>query len=800
MKKLCSTMLFGNKDKIMIRRVLFASAIVLALLCPNVHAIHRGGNDLPYSQPMNHPLDKPINDKYNGKAFFMNLGPTGIRARIDPEYAKEFKVMFVFQDAKSPAKGLIDIGDHIIGANGKMFKNPHGFHRKKAGARGWQGPPYELALAIEDSQGKDGKLELMVKKGGKRSATRVTLQLKPVGRFSPTYPWNCPRSDKLLKDLCNFMIQTGIKGQHHTQIQKLLALMAAGDRRVLPMVKAQAERLKNSRAHAQQGGFCCWKWGYDGIFLGEYYNKTKDKGVLRAVKALNTAYELGQDWASGGFSHKPFPVIQQRIAAGGPKGYGSMAGPGGLSMLAQSIFKATGLPYSERAYNRTHQAFLQTASSNDEGQVVYGFKTWPTYIIRLKDPTSPCVSERGIGYRCPTGMKNIGAFGVEKWTSTGRGKWKMEVVPSKEFPILLSPAADKMDVFATSVYVSDKIQQRRVVVPNILKEPTRPFRNNHKGGGHIAPVGMGAVAHFVGNEGNKSWSYLGKHMATCCASSAKTLWDGHAAGSMAAFFGVLGAARADDKDLREFLDYSKTWIILSETHDGGLVEQPFGCQRNSTCSIGRDRTVYTHVAILLLSLSKRKLLITGAGSPGQSPAIPSKDVAALAEAEKMIAEKQYREATTILRKLAVAKPGTDIAKKAAERLKALQDDPAISQSIVDTEADVFEVRCVAAKKRKDYVLAINLYEQYVGRFPKATHFAKVKRTLDSLKSDDTIQANIKSSKAESDCKGWMSLADHYVNLGMYKKAREYLTKIIDNYGETEWGVKARKRLAKIPDR
>lgn len=47
----------------------------------------------------------------------------------------------------------------------------------------------ELAGHIEDSQGQDGKLELMVRPGGSRSTLEtVTLQLRPVGRFSPTFP------------------------------------------------------------------------------------------------------------------------------------------------------------------------------------------------------------------------------------------------------------------------------------------------------------------------------------------------------------------------------------------------------------------------------------------------------------------------------------------------------------------------------------------------------------------------------------------------------------------------------------
>jgi len=279
---------------------------------------------------------------------------------------------------------------------------------------------------------------------------------------------------------------------------------------------------------------------------------------------------------------------------------------------------------------------------------------------------------------------------------------------------------------------------------------------------------------------------------------------------MGTMWGSLGAARAEKNRFRAFMERIKWWFIMAQTHDGGFVVMP-GNDYASTDHVYATRNLPSATAALILSVSKRRLQITGAGSPGSAAGNQTntnkskrhddaKDAAALAEAEKLIADTQYSKAVAALRELVVPRCGEETARKAAERLKALLDDPAVGQSIVDSEADAFEVRCVAARERKDYALAISLYEQYVGRFPKASRLAEVKATLDSLKSDKAIQATIKNSQAESDCKGWMSLADHYVNLGMYKKAREYLTRIIDQYGDTDWAVKARKRLAKVPNR
>lgn len=582
-------------------RKLLALGVLVAVASSQASAIHLGEGDLPYAQAMQHPLDKPVNDKYDGKAFFMNLGPTGIRARIDPDAPRAFKVMFVFQDAKSPARGKIEIGDMIVGANGRLFQNEHGFHRKKAGARGWQGPPYELALAIEDSQGAKGELQLIVWPGGdQRKQTVVKLQIEPKGRFSKTYPWNCERSDKLRQELCTFLINNGIKGRHHYQIQQLLALWAAGDKRAMPLIEAKARELMSKKADPDSSGMVTWNWGYSGIFLGEYYNMTRDKRVLPAIEALNECFATGMDWRAGGFSHRPFPFIQKRIANGGPKGYGAMAGPGGLSMLAQSTFKANGLPYAEEAYLRTHQAYLRTAGGNDRASIAYGFSPWTHAVIEVEDPTKG-LSGKGIGHRCPTGMKNIGSFKI-LWPTKADPRWKPTDWVANE---------------AATNLVYEKGGKQRLVIRNMpMNEPTGPYRTNPDGGGHVAPMGMGAAAHFIGNKGNDSWNWLGAHMASGAALSPKMIFDGHADATMHGFFSVVGAGFAQPDHLRSYLDYVKTLIILSETHDGqGLVEQPFGCQRNSTCSIARDRTAYTHVVILLLSLPRQQLLITGAESP-----------------------------------------------------------------------------------------------------------------------------------------------------------------------------------------
>ncbi len=83
---------------------------------------------------------------------------------------------------------------------------------------------------------KAGKVEFIVWPGGDKSKeTTVTVQIDPIGRFSPTWPYDCERSDKLMLELCEFLHnehkREGGFGQPHTSSAAILALMGSNQRK-----------------------------------------------------------------------------------------------------------------------------------------------------------------------------------------------------------------------------------------------------------------------------------------------------------------------------------------------------------------------------------------------------------------------------------------------------------------------------------------------------------------------------------------------------------------------------------------
>ena len=231
-------------------------------------------------------------------------------------------------------------------------------------------------------------------------------------------------------------------------------------------------------------------------------------------------------------------------------------------------------------------------------------------ILKLSDPKKSR-SGKGPGHLVPGGMSAIGDYEIF-WPTKKDPRWKPTDWIANEADTNLVMELKE----SGSVRVDRKNPKYREA-----QEPTKPYKTTGTGG-HLAPVGMGAVAHLIGANNPESWKYLGHHASNTCVLGPGNLFDGHASSNLSAFWAILGAAMSDQTDkVREYLDYQKTFLILSKTHDGGLILQPWGRDRpgsNSDVSYG-PRILPTATGAILLSLAKRHLLITGAGS-GQTVA------------------------------------------------------------------------------------------------------------------------------------------------------------------------------------
>jgi hypothetical protein len=275
-------------------RLLFVFIASVTLGCGSLPGQVAYSGDFPWSQRADSGPDAKV------PGWYYNLGITGIRSELVAHKPKALLVKYVFPG--TPARNLVRSGDWIIGVDGQQFLNPHrnGYGMEVFGA---DGPIAEFAAALEACQGKSGsgKLPLILSRGGK--VVRVVLEIgKKYGSYNASYPATCPKSNKILKELLNYVAtQQNADGSFGDPVHNTfsaLALLGSGDKRYLPAVERNLLQICNSIRTTsdvdRKYGLINWTYMGAAIVLSEYYLITKKPWVLRELKKIRDLMEEGQ--------------------------------------------------------------------------------------------------------------------------------------------------------------------------------------------------------------------------------------------------------------------------------------------------------------------------------------------------------------------------------------------------------------------------------------------------------------------------------------------------------------------------
>ncbi len=242
-----------------------------------------------------------------------NLGATGLRGwihsdRLTTSDARQIAITKV--EANSPADGVFVVGDVILGVSGKLFSFD---------------PRVELgtALTAAETEAGGGKLALMRWRSGKTED--VVVRLPVFGSYSPTAPFDCPKSKRIFEQGCKSLAARmadaaylkGTGGEPITRSLNALALLASGDATYLPLVKKEALWAADYSADNMQS----WRYGYVMMLLAEYVIATGDQSVVPGLRRLAMETAKGQS-AVGSWGHK-FAKPDGRLY-----GYGMMNSPG----------------------------------------------------------------------------------------------------------------------------------------------------------------------------------------------------------------------------------------------------------------------------------------------------------------------------------------------------------------------------------------------------------------------------------------------------------------------------------------
>ena len=240
-----------------------------------------------------------------------NLGPTGLRGwmycdRLETSDARQIFVTKV--EKGSPADGIFQVGDVILGVGGKPFSyDPR--------------TEFGKAITAAETETGGGKLTLTRWRAGKTE--EVTLKLQVLGSYSETAPYNCQKSKRILEQGCKALAERMASPSYAKGLDPIprslnaLALLASGNPAYLPLIKKEAQWA----ADFSVNNFQTWYYGYVMMFLAEYKLATGDESVMLGLRRLALESARGQS-AVGSWGHG-FALPDGRLG-----GYGMMNSPG----------------------------------------------------------------------------------------------------------------------------------------------------------------------------------------------------------------------------------------------------------------------------------------------------------------------------------------------------------------------------------------------------------------------------------------------------------------------------------------
>ena len=258
--------------------------------------------------------------------YTYNLGATGLRGWIYTKADTDLdrgqgrttqssrQILVTHVGTNSPASGMIEVNDIILGVNGKPFSDDA---RKS------------FAWAITESE-KTGNLDLLRFRAG--GTERVQLTMNILGAYSGTAPYDCAKSRAVFEAGCKVLGQESLNERWNGAITAL-AMLASGKPGFLPKLQAYARGLVDHSKALKQCS--TWDWGYINLFLCEYYLATHDKEVLPAIQAYTVALARSQS-LYGTFGHGGSELTEDGKLHGSIPPYGpvNMAGlPANLSIV-----------------------------------------------------------------------------------------------------------------------------------------------------------------------------------------------------------------------------------------------------------------------------------------------------------------------------------------------------------------------------------------------------------------------------------------------------------------------------------
>jgi hypothetical protein len=234
-----------------------------------------------------HPLFNP-HPVENRNYTISRFGPVGIGIDLT---APIFTMNIRNVEKGSPAEGKLEPGQIIKSINGEVLKD--------IDPRMW------LGQMIAKAEAADGKMKFEVTaKDGSDSKT-VLVEIPALGAYSKTWPLDCAKSDKIVRNLADYLAKTGNHAGPSTKGMGLLFMLSTGEEKDLKVARGWIKELVEEYKDVERidsSSYYTWNVGYGGPALCEYYLRTGDDSVMHLIELL-TDYAK-RSMYNGGWSHR----------------------------------------------------------------------------------------------------------------------------------------------------------------------------------------------------------------------------------------------------------------------------------------------------------------------------------------------------------------------------------------------------------------------------------------------------------------------------------------------------------------
>lgn len=153
-------------------------------------------------------------------------------------------------------------------------------------------PRIQLGQILEKAEATDGVIKFAIKD----LASPVSVKIPVLGTYSKTWPLDCPKSDKIVRNFAEYLKRPD--SQKGFADIGMLFLLSTGDDADLPAVRDWVHGLKGKNASAY-----AWHIGYGGLALCEYYLRTGDAEALPIIQKWVDSAAKGEyldAWAGRG--------------------------------------------------------------------------------------------------------------------------------------------------------------------------------------------------------------------------------------------------------------------------------------------------------------------------------------------------------------------------------------------------------------------------------------------------------------------------------------------------------------------